>query len=629
MFATFPILQRSAPAIAVLLAVGVFWAGCGEQPPSERLLPSGTVVSLETDADYVEPADPERVHTILFAKIAPRFYEEKAEYFAEIGIDGIMLAGIWHNWSSDVWQQPHSHFDRDVERGRFVGEQNVMFQRCKSLNARCREVGIDYNSIKVAFYKPLPDWFDDEAWARVVENFRQGAVFAREAGFAGVTLDIEYINQIYELDYEAYLEPGYPRDQMREKARQRGYEIMSAMLDEFPEMIFWNLPEGHAMYGPLASDIIVGLVSAMAENDAPGGFHLSTEHTYKSTNPMAVMAYVYETESTLRDTIAALAGEDVLNYWDREGTIAPGLWPLGYYRSVKDEVGEHLGYSGREKVYGATLVGSYADHSANYGPEEFRAQFAAARMVADEFVWIYGHGRVLWEMTPEEQIEYHGAVSDTASLDDELDRYIQVLQEREEFATPTYQSLAEQIRGGVARLAIPGVPGGWYHIGPFPHRSVEEYVGGYRPESHVDFAERYEGYKGLQAPDETLAWEWVPQEDLYVDLRHVISDRDSVMSYSVVDVEADEVTTAYIGFGSNDRGAISVNGTEIYSYLGERSARLDDEIMVVHLPQGRSRIKVKVGDTGGSNYGFYFRLMNEDFGSVEGVRYVKPGIERE
>ena len=61
-------------------------------------------------------------------------------------------------------------------------------------------------------------------------------------------------------------------------------------------MIFWLLPECMTMYGPLASDLFSGMVSALAEKDSPGGIHVCTEGTYTSTKPRVLFGLVYKTD---------------------------------------------------------------------------------------------------------------------------------------------------------------------------------------------------------------------------------------------------------------------------------------------------------------------------------------------
>ena len=100
-----------------------------------------------------------------------------------------------------------------------------------------------YLGVKLANYyndaTPLKDWFDDAGWSReVLPKMRNLAAAAKLYGFAGIALDQElYPSQggdataTWGWDY-----PGNTRSEaaVRAKARQRGAELMGAILDGFP-----------------------------------------------------------------------------------------------------------------------------------------------------------------------------------------------------------------------------------------------------------------------------------------------------------------------------------------------------------------------------------------------------------
>ena len=100
-----------------------------------------------------------------------------------------------------------------------------------------------YLGVKLANYyndaTPLKEWFDDAGWSReVLPNMRNLAAAAKLHGFAGIALDQElYPSQggvataTWAWDY-----PGNTRSEstVRAKAKQRGAELMGAILDGFP-----------------------------------------------------------------------------------------------------------------------------------------------------------------------------------------------------------------------------------------------------------------------------------------------------------------------------------------------------------------------------------------------------------
>jgi hypothetical protein len=111
---------------------------------------------------------------------------------------------------------------------------------------------------------PYGDWFDDAEWsAAVLPAIGQAAAMARLEGFDGLTMDQEDYpgtggrRHSWAVDY-----PGSPHreDEVREKVRQRGREVMQAILAGFPEATVnayhWNFPGG---WGELVKHEIGGL----------------------------------------------------------------------------------------------------------------------------------------------------------------------------------------------------------------------------------------------------------------------------------------------------------------------------------------------------------------------------------
>ncbi len=155
-----------------------------EPPPHE----TGGVV-LPAPA-FVPDPNPDRVKNVMFMTVPPNYLHDHAEFFAKNRIDGIMMNNLVGGWESDIWALPTTYAP-DAPKGRVVGPGNPLFQMCKRANERCRALGVSHNSVKIAFSRALPDWFDDAEWTRTAERFRQVAIFARDAGFAGIALDAE------------------------------------------------------------------------------------------------------------------------------------------------------------------------------------------------------------------------------------------------------------------------------------------------------------------------------------------------------------------------------------------------------------------------------------------------------
>ncbi len=229
--------------------------------------------------------------TLLFSPITPEYLHDTAADWKASGFDGFLLATIMRNWSDDIWAADSNVTTRS--------DNDKTFQRIKACNDKCRKQGITENFIKVAFYSHVPLWTDDAAWQKVNENFRQAALFAKLSGCRGIALDIEYVGEQYDLDFEGYDYKDYTEADLRIAAVKRGRDLTRAMLQSYPDMVFLKLPEGIYFYGPLATDLLVGMVSGMAEANAPGGLHLLTERSYKMVSTIGLIHYVHGLESDI------------------------------------------------------------------------------------------------------------------------------------------------------------------------------------------------------------------------------------------------------------------------------------------------------------------------------------------
>jgi hypothetical protein len=558
--------------------------------------------------------NPGRVKTVLFITIPPDYLVDRVNYFSRNGIDGFMMAGIMSSWQDDIWQLPNP-YTPDAAKGRIVGEKNPLWRKCRTANDKCQAAGINYNSIKVAFYKNLPDWFDDAAWQTLANNFRQCAVFARTAGFAGITLDIEYIADMYQLSFPAYQVAGYPTTKLRGQVRIRGHEIMTAMLQEFPDMIFWLLPECMDMYGPLASDLFSGMVRAMADNNAPGGIHVGTERTYTVTNPKSLLGFCQMTDIKARRALAESGDQRAIDYWLQHGSISPGLWPLGYYRDILDANGKLIGYAGKKTKFGDKIIGSYADKSENYTADEFRLQYGAARSIARNFTWLYCHGQVLWQMSRPEMQHYHATTNDTLPVADNLDEYLSVLRDKKVLDDSVFTDMAALLREHKALPRLEGFVPSWHLAGPFAfdQKKTDQLLA---LERAVDLTAEFTALHGKSC------WRTIATDTTgYVDLARLYGNKEKPLAHAVAWVVSAKAQKVLIGFGCNDCAAVFVNDRLVYSFVESRMAMIDDNTVSVELPAGRSRITVKCGDRGGTNWGFYLRVMDHSGKTVPGLRW--------
>lgn len=554
-----------------------------------------TVVSLVLVCDCAAQTKMTPPHTLLFSPITPEYLQDTAGQWKATGFDGFLFASIMHDWSSDVWATDGDAMTR--------GENDQTFNRVKSCNEKCRKQGITENFIKVAFYSHVPLWTDDDAWEKCNQNFREAARFARMTGCQGIALDIEYVGEQYDLDWEGYDIKGYTEAELRKAAVRRGRDIVRAMLESYPDMVFLTLPEGIRYYGPLATDLFVGMVQGMAEADAPGGLHLLTEHSYKMVSTLGLIHYVYSLETNILNHL----DESAARYWRRKCSISLGGWPLGYYRDILDESGKRIGYSGRVEEFGNEIVGSYADKSSNYSPEDFRNQYAGMLLGSKKYCWIYGHGATWWHFTQGDVARYGRVSNSTLPVDEQLDAFKAVVREKW-MSTDRIQKLSEKVRRyeSDAFVQMLGFVERFKVIGPFGGKGSDSFNTIFPPEKQIDFEAHYAGNI------DQVHWRTSSTDSTgYLDFLDHMSPSDWVCGYAYCKVISPEARPAQIRLGTNDTATLWFNGEKILSKNIERSAAPDSDILPIRLREGENTILVKVCNTE-FNWGLYLCITNDD-----------------
>jgi hypothetical protein len=532
--------------------------------------------------------------TLLFSPITPEYLEHTAEEWKSTGFDGFLLSGIMRNWSDDIWKTNRN--------GDTPDEMNQSLLRVKKCNETCKNFGIEDNFIKIAFYDNIPFWLDDSAWHKFNQNFKAAARFAKMSRCKGIALDIEYINEQYELDWEGYTYKGYTEKDLQKAAIRRGSDLLKTILSEYPEIVFLTLPEGITFYGPLAKDFFVGMVQGMAEKNAPGGLHLLTEKSYDMTSTLGLIHYVYELETT----ILSVLDHSCRNYWKEKCSIALGGWPLGFYRKISNENGQFLGYSGREEIFGNKIVGSYADKSNRFSVEEFRQQYAGLLLGSKLYCWIYGHGATWWQFTENETKRFGKISNSDLPVDKNLDKFKQVVQEKW-MSTKQNQKFSLLIRKNETEKLVEsmGFLSSFKVNEPYGCKDCNNFETVFPPEMKIDLSHNnFEDQVEQQ-------WKTIRCDSLtaYLDLRNYLNPSDWVCAYVFCKVISPEIQEVQIRLGTNDTATLWFNENKILSKNIERAAAPDSDILPVLLKKGENTLLVKVCNTE-LNWGLYIRITD-------------------
>ncbi len=292
--------------------------------------------------------------TILYIPISAQQLAHEARQWADWGFGGFFLNFAHAQWQTNVWA-----LDGDPAT---IGKDDAIFQAMKTANDSSKKYGLE-NFFSISFNKFLPDWFDDLAWGKITENFRQFAIFARETGCTGISLDIEYIYPQYDLKWPGYVYDRYTPEELVQKVRQRMTAIYEAMYEEFPQMVLITLPEQKLNLG---IHFITSWIEAAAKHRAPGGVHLFGEYSYRRPNTR----YVFMEAAFYSQEIMAHLSPEAKAYFQKNGSVAEGVWMFGADRHDPRDVKNE------------DFVGN--------SPEQFRALYANSLMLSRRYNWIYG-----------------------------------------------------------------------------------------------------------------------------------------------------------------------------------------------------------------------------------------------
>jgi hypothetical protein len=540
------------------------------------------------------------------------------------GITAFFVDNVAREWSTDIWARDGKPWT--------IGGSDETLQQARKAAALCKSTGSE-TFLKIAFDHTF-EWFNDTAWQRIDNNFRQFAIFAREAGFDGIALDIEYVSAQYVYDWEGYTYADYTRADLVRKIDARMTRIIQILYQEFPQMVFLTFPEQGLGMGGL---IHRAWIEEAARRNAPGGVHYCTEWTYRNSNIRYVFGHVWACHETFHRILSPRAWD----YWREKCSIVAGIWPFS------------------------------SDDYRLYGPgiplAELRQGLAATLMVSPRYSWIYG-SYTQEQLIGRELDKYTGA--------EDIDAHLKALSDRQMVTDGKWIDLAKELRRGQLRdysddlglvpiprfigpdddvkvmLARPGpsIPkvgsqryeeawelglrifqgeeinlkqhyctvNDWMLIGPFPSGAdASGHAAIYPPEKSVDLKGVYEGLDGRQV-------RWVEHRPVHartsVDLTKVFQPSEEVCAYAHCYVKCPQEKNVLIGIGTNDFGKMWVGGDLVYDHPREGQAMIDREMVPVTLPKGTTPILIKVCN-GKLDWGFVFRITDSDGRAVKGLSY--------
>lgn len=480
-----------------------------------------------------------------------------------------------------------------------------------------REAGVTENLLGVHFGEteawPSPQTLLSETFTeKFTRHFAALGREAKELGFRGVSIDVEYPYPRYRLDHEIYTYDGYTAEDLLAAASRQGRAVMSALLDEFPDAVVFVLP-GALWVSPIARLFQLAMLQVMAERDAPGGFHLGSERSYCLLDPVSQVAIPREGDLA----VAALVHDRrVLDYWERRCTVAPGVWPLHMVET------EGPGYP----------VRPWSEELA-----ELRLQMAILRAVTKRYVWSYS-GQPVWYRHTQEIEQQFGLTKQTFDgADEAIAGWHAVLTDSGPIGDPRIARLIRCVRafdrGALDAAALCGrfgTPGEWLMLGPLSNPFVEP---AFAAPSAIHWPIRRD--LPVLGRDGVVRWfAFKNYEPLgSVRLRAVLDSykTDNASMHLVSFVRAKKAVNGFLWVGWDDGVAVWLNDTPVIDRLAypERGHGIlfrdrynFEEKVPIFIPKGTSRLTVTSINAKG-NWGVNLRLADEDGYPLKGVSFAR------
>ena len=480
-----------------------------------------------------------------------------------------------------------------------------------------REAGVTQNLLGAHFPDegswPTPDSLQSADFtAYMAGHFRQLAQNAREMGFMGVCIDVEYCYKRYDLDHPSYVEKGCSADALLKGAESQGHAVMEAVLEGFPEAVVFLLP-GELHGRPIGRVFTHAMVKLMAEKDAPGGLHLGYERSYSLyEGPVSQVAL-----SRAGDGAAELYFDaKTLKYWKRRCTVAPGVWPL-----------HQIETGGRDYP-----VRAWAQEL-----DELRAQMALLRQTAKRYVWSYSGAPVWFKPGPEAE---RCGLKAAPAIAPVICEWRGILAGQDTPADPRVLRLLDNMRAydsGCISFAQFcdrfGTPASWMTLLPMknpfdanPGASVDAFSLPPLQASPLEGRngpltwKKFDNYEAMGAVSATRPMDWV--------------NTDNACGYWACDVIAAGETPVVLHLNWDDGAVFWLNGNVVmdrsqYPERGHGTLFKDryifEETVQVNLPAGKSRLGVANPNAFGQ-WGFSFRITGPDGFPLPDLRFEVPSL---
>ncbi len=361
-----------------------------------KKLPTSATRSTEKRPAAANPLRGKRVIEWGWDEPDTKFIRENIDRMEQLPFDGFVFHANTDQGVNPVWEIWGSRKFEISEFGQAIRDLRATeFHR---LNDRFLRVNVTPGTV---------DWFDDDAWPTVLNNFEVVAKIARQGLTKGFMFDVEQYNSaLFDFRQQKHRD-SRSFAEYQAQVRERGRQWMRTVNKEFPDITILltfgysiTRPKGESKdrseshYGLLA-DFLDGLLDACSDRttivDAWESSYPNKRHE------QFVKAY---------DTI-------------REQSVAWTANPEKYRRHVRAGFGIWMDYNWRK--FGWDL----ADFSKNHlTPAEFEYSVHSALRTSDAYVWVYTEQPRWWtnERLPSAYVEALRKAPAPHDIDDSIKR---------------------------------------------------------------------------------------------------------------------------------------------------------------------------------------------------------------
>jgi hypothetical protein len=315
--------------------------------------------------------------------------ERLAKHLAEMEkrpFDGVVLEVTGHTAAGEPCSLRETFSNAKWQRVWFLASVDRL--RC------CKFTRFSDNFVTVGANPGNIDWFDDEGWRPIIEHWRIAAWFAKQAGLKGLLFDPEpYTPPHSQFHYAAQSQRNqHSINEYAAKARQRGGEVMQAVIDEYPGITifcyFMNSvcaeATGRADPRPALAAHGYGLYPAMIDGwldvlpptvTLADGCELACRYNSRQQ--------FLESAIQIKGACQELVSPENRAKYRTQVQVSFGLYLDAYWNSMGSPW--------------------YIDGLGGPRVERLRANTSAALATADEYVWVYGE-RFRWWPTPNQGV---------------------------------------------------------------------------------------------------------------------------------------------------------------------------------------------------------------------------------